>query len=171
MLVFDATPLIYLATVDRLDVVATRSDDCIVPTAVHEEVVETGLDQGHADARRVDRAVEAGTFVVRDVQETGLQEGLASNDNLSDADAAVLALAAAESASAVMDEQYGRDVAVAEGIETTGTAALVLDAARSGRLSVAEARTAIDDMVDAGWFCSPRPYSTLLGKLADLESD
>ncbi|GCF14475.1 hypothetical protein Harman_24100 [Haloarcula mannanilytica] len=40
---------------------------------------------------------------------------LQENSNLSDADAAVLAYADAHDGVAVMDETYGRDVAVAEG--------------------------------------------------------
>lgn len=168
MLVFDATPLIYLATVDRLSVATARPDECLVPTAVYEEVVDTGLTDGHADARRIDRRIDAGELAVQAAPASDLRARLEPNDNLSQADAAVLALAAATDGTAVMDEQYGRDVADAEGIATTGTAALVLDAVASNDIDAATGRDVIDAMIDAGWYCSPRLYTKLIRKLETL---
>jgi len=41
MYVFDATPLIYLATVDSLDTVDALSGDCRLPEAVYEDLPGT----------------------------------------------------------------------------------------------------------------------------------
>ena len=46
MWVFDATPLIYLAKVDRLDLIQHLNEPCVIPDRVYEEVVETGIEQG-----------------------------------------------------------------------------------------------------------------------------
>jgi predicted nucleic acid-binding protein len=167
--VFDATPLIYLAKGDRLDLVQYLDGSCVIPDRVYEEVVETGIERGYPDARRIERCVEDGLFDVVSVESTALVSRLQRNDNLSDADVAVLACAAAHDGVAVMDEAYGRDVAATEGITTRGTAYLVLVLASDGTISVDEARTTIDVMIEEGWYCAPDTYAKIVRKLESLE--
>jgi predicted nucleic acid-binding protein len=168
MWVFDATPLIYLAKVDRLALVQHLEASCVLPERVYEEVVETGLEQGYPDARRIERSVDADRFDILSVETTALLTRLQDNSNLSDADVAVLACADAHDGVAVMDETYGRDVAAAEGITTRGTAYLVLKLASEGAISVDDARTVIDTMIDEGWYCAPDVYAKIVQKLESL---
>lgn len=168
MWVFDATPLIYLAKVNRLTLLQQFDVPCVIPERVYEEVVETGLEEGHPDARRIERAVEADRLDIVTVETTSLMARLQRNDNLSDADVAVLAYADAHDGVALMDETYGRDVAATEDITTRGTAYLVLNRARQGTISDDEARTVIDAMIDEGWYCAPDVYSKIVQKLESL---
>ena len=167
MYVFDATPLIYLAKVGMVSRVATARD-CCIPDQVYEEVVEVGLRDGHADARRIQVAIEEGVLRRTTVSDEATFARLQENQQLSDADAAVLTIATETDGIAVMDERYGRAIADAEGIRTRGTAYLVLTAAREGTLTSEEARTTIDAMVEAGWYVSPALYAKLLRKIEDL---
>jgi predicted nucleic acid-binding protein len=168
MWVLDATPLIYLAKVDRLGVLRELDEPCVLPVRVYEEVAETGIGEGYADARRIEQRVEDGELEVVSVEATPLYSQLQENDSLSDADVAVLAYAAAHDGVAVMDETYGRDVAATEGITTRGTAYLVLRLASDGIVTVDGARTAIDAMIDAGWYCAPDVYAKIVRKLDSL---
>ena len=168
MWVFDATPLIYLAKVDRLALVRQLDVSCVIPERVYEEVVEAGLEQGYPDARRIERGVDADGFVIESVETTPLLSRLQENDDLSDADVAVLALADAHDGVSVMDETYGRDVAAAEGITPRGTAYLVLKLAGEGAMGVDEARSVIDAMVDEGWYCAPDVYAKIVRKLDSM---
>lgn len=170
MLVFDATPLIYLASVDRLALVEHLDGPRVVPESVHEEVVAVGVDEGYPDARRIERRVDGDTFEVRSADDCDAYERLAGNPNLSAADAAVLALADEHDGTAVVDEQHGRDVAAVEGIETRGTAYLVLSAAKRGAITTDEARATIDGMIDAGWYCAPDLYARIVRRLESLSS-
>ena len=165
---FDATPLIYLAKVDRLALVQQLDGSCVLPERVYEEVVETGLEQGYPDTRRIERSVDADRFDIVSVETTPLLSRLQDNSNLSDADVAVLTCADAHDGVAVMDETYGRDVAAAEGITTRGTAYLVLKLASEGTISVDDARTVIDAMIDEGWYCAPDVYAKIVQKLESL---
>lgn len=169
MYVFDATPLIYLGTVDRLDLLGTLTEDCVIPERVHDEVVAAGIAEGHSDARRVERAVEQGLLRREDVIETAESafDRLRSNPRISDADAAVLAIADKHDGVAVMDEDYGRAIADAEGIPTHGTAYLVLSCIQ-GAITAEEARTTIDAMLEAGWYCAPDPYAKLRHQIDEL---
>ena len=165
MWVFDATPLIYLARVERLDLIQHLDEPCVTPEPVHAEVVTAGIEQGHPDARRVERCVEDDHLDVVPTTKTALVERLRENPNLSDADVAVLACAAERDGTAVMDEAYGRDVAATEGIPTRGTAFLVLSLANEGVLTPGEARSTVDEMIDEGWYCAPDLYAKLVRKL------
>ncbi|AGN00793.1 putative nucleic acid-binding protein, contains PIN domain [Salinarchaeum sp. Harcht-Bsk1] len=170
MYVFDATPLIYLATVERLSLVLEHVDDAVLPERVHEEVVVRGNEEGHADARRIERVVDTGSLRVVSASGNDVFGRIARNQQLTDADAAVLAIADTNNAVAVMDEQYGRDVADAEGIRTRGTAFLVLRLLREGILDAEATRTIVDEMVEAGWYCAPNLYARILGKIEELET-
>jgi len=168
MLVFDATPLIYLATVERLGMVRLLGQNCVIPEPVYDEVVTVGVEAGHPDARRVEQAVEDGVFEVRDVDESELVRRLEGNPNISDADASVIALAAENDGIAILDERYGRTTAETEGVETRGTVWIVLLLVRDGELSAEEAREIVDEMVEAGWYCSTDLYSRIVRKLEEM---
>lgn len=169
MWVFDATPLIYLAKAEQLGIVAALEKRCVLPGSVYEEVVEAGIEQGYPDACRVEHAVKDGTLAVVEVEETPLLGRLREADGLTTADASVLACAATHDGVAVMDESYGRNIAAAEGIETRGTAYLVLLAVKRGTIDAEAGREAIDSMLDTGWYCSPDVYGKVVQKLESFE--
>lgn len=171
MWVFDATPLIYLAKVDFLPQLAELDEPRVVPDRVYTEVVETGVEQGYPDARRIERSIEDGLFDVVSVAETTLFERLQRNPKLSDADVAVLACAADAEGIAVMDDTHGRDVAATEGLTTRGTAYIVLSVASRGAISADEARSVIDGLVDSGWYCAPDMYAKIVRRLESLRHD
>lgn len=169
MLVLDATPLIYLATVDRLDVLDSLDEACVVPQPVYDEVVTEGLEAGHVDPRRVEQAVESGTLSVRPAPETEFADRLSENPNLTEADVTVIALAASEDGVAVMDERYGRATADTEGVETSGTAAILGEAVHAGQLTGEEAIDVLDAMIDAGWYCSTDLYTRIVRTFRELD--
>ena len=169
--VFDATPLIYLAKAERLDVIETLDEPRLVPEAVHHEVVTAGVEQGYDDTRRIERAVEDGLInvVAVDTDDSPVATRLARHPGLSDADIAVLACADARNAVAVIDEPAGRSAAEVENVETRGSAYLVLAAMMDGALSTAEGRDAVDAMIDHGWYVAPDVYTKTVGKLESFE--
>ncbi|TQQ82904.1 DUF3368 domain-containing protein [Halonotius terrestris] len=169
MWVFDATPLIYLAKTESLGHLTAVDERCVIPERVSREVIETGIDGGYPDARRIERHVENGLFEIVAVEETALFSRLQRNPNLSDADRAVLAAAADADGVAIMDEAHGRTVADTEGVTTRGTAYVVLWLVSDGAISAAAGREIIDAMLDSGWYCAPDMYAKLVGRLEELE--
>lgn len=169
--VFDATPLIYLSKAGRLDVVETLDARRIVPDRVYHEVVTEGIDAGYDDARRIERAVDDDLLEVVgvDVEDSPTATRLTRHPGLSDADIAVLTCADTAGAVAVMDETAGRSAAEAEGIETRGTAYLVLSAVKRETLSPEVGRETIDAMVDRGWYVAPDLYAKIVRKLESFE--
>ena len=171
MWAFDATPLIYLAKVDFLSELSALDESCVIPERVYGEVVETGIEQGYPDARRIERCVDDGLFDVVAVEETPTFERLQRNPNLSDADVSVLACAADVEGVAVMDETHGRDVAATEGITTRGTAYIVLLCASREVIDADEARAVIDEMVDSGWYCVPNTYAKIVRRIETIQNE
>ena len=169
--VFDATLLTSLAKAERLGVVETLSEPRLVPERVYREAVTEGIEAGYDDARRIGRAAEDGGLDVVEVDfdDSPVATRLARHPGLSDADVAVLTCADARDAVAVMDESAGRSAAEVEGVETRGTAYLVLAAVKGGQLSKAEGRDAIDAMIDHGWYIAPDVYTRIVGKLESFE--
>lgn len=165
--VFDASPLVVLATAERLALLS-HFEECLLPDRVHEEVVLAGREHGYADAHRVARAVDDGLLAVRTVNESDLFGTLGGVEGLSTADAAALALAAQVDGTVVVDEAIGREVAAAEGIHARGTAWLVLCLVRDGTLSAEEGRAVVDELVAAGWYCSTDLYRQIVAKIAGL---
>lgn len=165
MWVFDATPLIYLAKVDQLTLAHQLTEECVIPERVSQEVVDTGIEEGYPNARRIERSIEDGVFSVISVDDSEFFLRVHRNPKLSEADVPVLACADAHDAIAVMDETYGRDVASTEGVTTRGTAYLVLHLASQDVISVEKARTVIDAMVEEGWYCAPSMYAKIVQKL------
>jgi len=168
MYALDATPLIYLAKARQLDLLGELDGGIQTPETVYDEVVSRGIEEGYADARRIERAVENEQVVVVSIGATETLDRLRNNGTLSDADAAVLALADARNGTAAMDEAHGRAVADAEGIRARGTAYLVLRCLRDGTIGPDEARETIDAMVDAGWYCAPDLYARIRRQIKEL---
>lgn len=171
MWVFDATPLVYLAQVDRLESITALDSECFIPKRVYEEVVTTGIEHGYPDARRIEQCVDDGLFDVVTVDETAAYAKLSRNPNLSDADIAVLVLADELNGTAIMDERYGREVAATERISSRGTAYVLLSLIKEGILTTDEVQSTIDAMIDAGWYCSPSLYATIVQKLRALSNE
>ncbi|WP_259533993.1 DUF3368 domain-containing protein [Halalkaliarchaeum sp. AArc-CO] len=88
---------------------------------------------------------------------------------MSDADVVVLVCADARDAGAVVDQDVGRSVAEVEGIETRGTAFLVLSAVKEGTIAPEAERETIDAMVDRGWYLAPDLYARVVRKLESFE--
>ncbi|MFB6209048.1 MAG: DUF3368 domain-containing protein [Candidatus Nanohaloarchaea archaeon] len=162
-LVFDATPLIYLSKIDYLEKLDQLGTEKIIPEKVFSEVVEEGKQSGEVDAERIGKAVEEGSFRV---EEAEINE---EHDKLSRADLQVLEIAEKEDGIAVMDEQYGRNIAEVEDIETRGTAYLVLRILKQEIIDMKEAKNAIDEIIDEGWYCSTSLYKDIIAKIKEIE--
>lgn len=165
MLVFDATPLIYLSKTESLRYLDELDDENIIPASVHREVVLKGKERGHEDALRIEKLIEEGTFEVQDVEEGEIHATVGEGIDLSRADLDVLELARKEGCTAVMDESYGRDIADIQGIETRGTIWLVFRFLENGIVFKDEAKGLVDSMIDEGWYCSTDLYKDIIKKI------
>lgn len=165
MLVFDATPLVYLAKADRIEELDALEEEKIIPEKVYTEVVEEGKKTGEPGAEKIEEAVEQGVFRVTDAESYAEKQ---ENSSLSQADIEVLSLAEEKDATAVMDEEHGRNVARARDVNIRGTAYLVLKLLKQGQVTPEQARSTIDTIIEEGWYCSTDLYKEIMNKINQL---
>ncbi|MDQ3773882.1 MAG: DUF3368 domain-containing protein [Pseudomonadota bacterium] len=140
--VVNASPLIALAKVGHVDLLATPGRSVIVPEAVAEEIL-----RGHAyDPAR--RALEAGlgADVRRAAHDPEVVEW-----SLGAGESAVLSLSRALGALAILDDREARVAARTLGVRFSGTLGIVVQAARAGRIGSAV------PLIRAATFCWPVP--------------
>ncbi len=174
-LIFDATPLIYLAKTDNLHLLEIMDTELIIPHSVFQEVVVKGKELGKPDALIIERLVDEGVFKIEDLDadadaDAGKPEfynKLKGNENLSQADIEVLVLTRERNGTVIMDEDYARRIAEAEGIPCRGTIYLIFSLLKRGVISKDDTRETVDKMIESGWYCSTDLYAKILKKIGD----
>lgn len=129
IVVADAGPLIHLAAIGRLEIVAAVGD-VLIPPGVYEEVVVIGA--GLPGAREVSEAtwISVVTPTRLDLVNALLAGGLHRGES------EAMALALERRADVLlMDERQGRLTAEAMGLRVTGTIGLVIAARQRGTLT------------------------------------
>ena len=173
-LVFDATPLVYLARSGGLRVLKDLKTRIFVPKAVYEEVVVAGRRYGKPGAELVDTYVREGVISVRESSRrigiarlgAGSSKDFASPLGKGEAD--VLALAQELGCTAIMDEQVGRSVARLHGIGVHGTVYILALGFRAGSLTKSGVVSIFKRMVSEGWRISVEDYPSILEELEKL---
>ena len=129
IVVSDASPLINLARIGRLDLLRLLYETLLIPEAVWQEVVINGAGQpGSAEVRAADwihkEAIANGPLV------RALRQTLGAGE----AEAIVLALEA-DAALLLMDERLGRVAAERQGIRCMGLVGVGLEAKHGGLIT------------------------------------
>ncbi len=128
-LVLDASPLIYLAKLDALDVLSVATGEASVTPTVLEEVTRPQLAYRHPDAVEIEQAVTSGLIRVQELD--GDERSLAVDftervPGLHHGEAEVLSLAVSRSVSAVIFERQARRVARTLGAELVDVIELIV---------------------------------------------
>jgi predicted nucleic acid-binding protein len=157
--VVDATPLIALSLVDRLELLHRLFEEVFVPPAVYEEI--TAKDVGRAGIGALHSADWIKVVPIKTVPTIeplllGLDEG----------ELQVLLLAREVAPDWVlMDERLGRRVAQALGFPVKGTVGVILASFHCGYISKPEALEIVSQMVGEGIRISTRVIDWLVGEL------
>lgn len=161
-LIFDATPLIYLARVGLADVIEGIPARKFAARSVFGEVVERGKAKGVADALVLARLFERGAITITDASDITLLGTLAKIRGLEQPDAETLAIAKECGYRAVLDDLLARRVARTYGVDFVGTPHLIILGIDNSVLTKEEAVKAIDNMIEAGWRCGPELYRGII---------
>jgi predicted nucleic acid-binding protein len=123
--VVNASPLITLAKVGRLDLLTSRGQKLLVPQPVADEILQGPPD----DPARV--ALEGGFGVPFELSPVDVD---VLGWSLGAGESAVLSIARSASAVAILDDYEARTAARALGLRLTGTLGIVIQAAQEGNL-------------------------------------
>ena len=132
IVVADASPLIALARIGRLEMLRDVFGAICLPDAVWREVVEAGGDRAGADA-----VLHAGWIERRSVTDGTLVSVLRRDLGAGEAEAIVLAREVG-AALVLMDERMGRAAAMRLGLRVTGLVGVLIEARERGLLADAE---------------------------------
>lgn len=145
VVVVDASPLIFLGNIGRLDLLrAAGGSRFVVPQAVFDEVTAST----HRDAAT--RAVESASWIER-LPPLAIPATVDAWD-LGPGESAVLAAASSMAAAVVLDDLAGRRAARALELEVMGTLGLVIQASRSGVID--DPRAMLFELKAAGMWLS-----------------
>lgn len=126
----DASPLIALSKMERLDLLALVYGQVVLTPSVWNEAVAQGMALGARDAGALERYAQEQRFTkVRLTRsELALVNRLRAAARIGLGEAEVLAVAKSRDALAILDEKGARAIAVSLGIPHTGTAGLLFEA-------------------------------------------
>jgi predicted nucleic acid-binding protein len=161
-LVFNSTPLMYLAKAGLLPLLKDIPCEKLTPPSVKGEVADKGKEKAAKDALIIERALQDGTLKIGNVRNERLLHLLSKIPELHPADAEVLALAEEVGGIAVVDDRVARDAAKVYGIEHGGTAFVLAILVARGLITREKAKLALDDIISFGWRCSAEQYSKII---------
>lgn len=163
----DATVLIFLAKLDRLDLLEDHYDRVLIPSIVYDEVVTAGRRIGAPDAAVVDESVSAGWL---DVVTVDGRDEVARFD-LEAGEAAVLSIAVNRSHDLVLaDEESVRQVARYLDIRPRGTLYFLLSEVRDGDRSFDDFVGVLERLLNEGFYLDEAVYLEAIRAARRLES-
>lgn len=170
--VADATVLIYLARLDELSLFDEVFESVVVAGAVYDEVVETGREEGYADALAIDDVV--GQFLtLRSLSgEAGRRaEALRESAALGAGEAEAIALALETGARCLTDDHAARTTAESLGVPVGGTIYVLLEGLAAAELTHGEYVEALEALDGSGFRTSARLYRRAVQAGTEIAGD
>lgn len=164
--VSNATPLIYLAKIGRMDLLKKVFEEVFIPEEVKVEVVDEGKRLGERDAYIVEKAVRDGWLKVLTV------EALEIPIKLEQGEVAVLSLAKRQGFSEVLvDEVSARTAARLMGLIPRGTVFVLLKALEIEEISLNDFLDALSELVRHGFRLKEEVYLEAVRKAREISKE
>jgi len=167
----DATPLIYLARIGRIQLLKNLFQHIQVPNEVKVEVVDRGKEKNYPDAYVIEEAFNEGWITLGNLTRNNEKKASilveAAGIDIGEAEAIMLTRQKAEE-TILMDQAHARTVARQFGLKPKGTLYLIVVSARRGMLSKQDAKEDLSRLVEANFRISTKIYDTTLRAIEKL---
>jgi predicted nucleic acid-binding protein len=153
-LISDATALICLSKISKLDLLKKVYAAIIIPSSVKAEVMIKGKE-GYSG---ICNAIDSGWIKVidpRKIINLGLGEG----------ETAAINLVIERKNSIILDDAFAIKAAKAFNIPVVRTTTVIFTACRKKIISKAQALETLNKLIDEGYYISTRDYAALMSKL------
>jgi predicted nucleic acid-binding protein len=158
-IVSNATPLIYLAKIGKLDFLRNVFDEVIIPEEVRDEVVNRGKQLKHGDAFVIEKAIQEGWLKVRK------SDLLESPIKLETGEMAVISLAKKLGIEHVLiDETLARAAASLSGLKARGTIFVLLRVLEEEEIDLDGFLDSMDRLIEQGFRLREEVYLQALRK-------
>lgn len=163
MVILDASVLIALAKIRRLDVLQRVYGSGLIGPVVYQEVVEAGRRVGALGVEQIEHAIDLGWLRVAHPTpaERRLATRLLRASRIHQGEAEALAIAKQRKRPLVVDDKEARSMAGALRLDYVGTAGVLLEALLSGKMTLEELEDAIVDLARVIWL-SPEVVASIL---------
>ncbi|MDO8661234.1 MAG: DUF3368 domain-containing protein, partial [Candidatus Woesearchaeota archaeon] len=152
--VCNASPLIYLSKLGRLDLLHDLFKKILIPEQVWQEVVIQGKKDFPVEAGRVEQASNQGWLFC---------ETIPSNSRFPEihaGEAAVIELALKKKIKVVlMDDAAGRQIAENSGLQVRGTLFVLLESCKTGTLSKKQCEELLNNLIQSGFRVRTEVYA------------
>jgi hypothetical protein len=165
--VSNSSPLIYLAKIDRLNLIRDIYGRVWIPEAVFNEAVTQGKILGITDASIIEEAVSRWILRERIKPKIHSKYGfLDENERMGLREKQALKLCKQLNADIfIVDDKEARRVARILKVKPVGTLGVLINACKEGLISVEEAEQMLDQLVKAGFRIDPVVYGRVIKKL------
>jgi len=164
LVVSNATPLIYLAKIGRIQILKNIFQSIQVPNEVKIEVVDRGKEKRYSDAYVIEEAFNDGWITVGNLTKDNEKRASvlteATGIDLGEAEAILLTRQKAEE-TILMDQAHARTVARQFGLKPRGTLYLILVSTRRGMLSKEDAKEDLSRLVEANFRINTKVYDAV----------
>ncbi len=171
MPVSDATPLIYLAKIGKLNLLRELFGQVQIPPEVRKEVVDRGKEKGYPDAISIERAIDDGWLVTHPLtgKEQGMSKVLAQVAGIDIGEAQTIFLAKRKNEREVLiDQTNAREAALQLNLTPRGTIYVVIVALKKKMLTKEEAVQMLDRLIEANFYMSVEIYRGTLKAIEEL---
>lgn len=167
-LIFNSSPLIYLAKVSLLTILKEIPEEKFTVTRVFNEVIEEGKKKGAPEASILENLIREEIIKVRNPNDEEYLKFVkkisaeTEKQPLHEAEVEVLCLAKQLNGIAISDDKATRSVAKLLGIKLHGTGYIL------GKIQKEELIKKLDEMRRLGWYISAEDYLKILEYIKSL---
>ena len=149
----DATPLIALARIGRLDLLQDLYEHVLIGPVVKAETIDAGRAVRVLGVEQIEAAVDAGWLRVADPTdaEADLAQRLSQRSRLHEGEAECIALAHVRKLPLIADDKEARSVAGILGVPLAGTATVLLQAYLRRSFGLDSLEKALRDLGETLW--------------------
>ena len=142
----NASPLIHLAKIKRLNLLWEISSEIIIPKTVKVEVIDKGKEKGKADAFLIDNV-----DWIKVVEDPPNADQLAEKAGIHRGEASAILLAKSLNVPVLLDDSDARKFAIGLGLEVVGSIGIIIKAVRLGIISKNDGLTDLEKLADVMW--------------------
>lgn len=158
-IVVNTSPLILLAKIGQLDLLARLYSQVVVPDSVWTELQ---AKPGH-EAQQIEDLIQAGVFLRRQASPQHLSQ-VSSDLGRGEQEAIALAVQL-QAGLVILDDQEGRRIARQESLSITGTIGVLIEAREKGLLT--SIRRELDRLIEAGMWLDELFYHRILQEFGE----
>lgn len=154
MIVSNSTSLIYLAKLNKLNLLKKLFKKVLIPKAVYDEVVLVGKKKNYVDAKLVENAINDGWIVVK---QTKILEFL-SNVGIDKGELESISLAKNLKMNILLDQTHARYASELVDLKPRGTIFVLLLALSKKYISYDEYLNSLEQLINHGFRMSEEVY-------------